>query len=267
MRRTWIPCLALLALPLAAEEPAPKARVRLVAEATAAVPGSSLELGVAFRVDPGWHVYWRAPGDSGAPTRVELSLPPELEQAGPIRWPRPERMVIPGDLVNHVYEGEALLLLPIRVKPDAAPDGKPRRLSARVDWLVCDEDRCLAEGATVELDLPIAAVAAPGPEAAAFARARATLPRPAEAGEVQASWSGTTLRLAVADARRLTFFPCEPEHHPPPLLGATADGPELALEYPAAALKERVSGHLVVALEGRELDLWIETPGPEQDAR
>lgn len=265
MRRWWLPGLCCLALPLAAKEGA-KAEVRLVAEATAAVPGSSLELGLTFRMQPHWHIYWRAPGDSGAAPRVELTLPPELEQAGPVRWPRPTRLVLAGDLVNHVYEGEVTLLVPVRVKPDAVPDGKPRKITGKLDWLVCDADACIGEEAAVELSLPVSKTGAPSADAAAFARTRATLPRLPER-QVRSEWSGTTLRLGVEGARRLTFFPHTPEDHPPPLGGTQAAGSELSLAYPEAARGARVSGHLVAELAAGELDLWIEIPGPERDAR
>ena len=44
------------------------------------------KVGVLLEVEPGWHVYWMNPGDSGAPTTVSLTLPPGFT-AGPVRFP------------------------------------------------------------------------------------------------------------------------------------------------------------------------------------
>ena len=49
--------------------------VELVADRTAAVAGQPLSVGLLIRHDPHWHTYWRNPGDSGLPTRLDLTLP------------------------------------------------------------------------------------------------------------------------------------------------------------------------------------------------
>jgi DsbC/DsbD-like thiol-disulfide interchange protein len=54
--------------------------------------GDEVWAGVRFRLDPGWHVYWRNPGDSGGPPRVRWTRLPPGWSAGEIEWPAPQRM-------------------------------------------------------------------------------------------------------------------------------------------------------------------------------
>jgi DsbC/DsbD-like thiol-disulfide interchange protein len=35
--------------------------------------GAVLMGGIAFQLQPGWHTYWRNPGDSGVPPRFDFS--------------------------------------------------------------------------------------------------------------------------------------------------------------------------------------------------
>ena len=35
-------------------------------------PGKAVELGLRLRLAPGWHGYWRNPGDAGAPPEIRL---------------------------------------------------------------------------------------------------------------------------------------------------------------------------------------------------
>ncbi|MCH8241155.1 MAG: thiol:disulfide interchange protein, partial [Planctomycetes bacterium] len=53
----------------------PKAAVSLVSSVEALVPGQPFEVGIRFKLSPGWHIYWQNSGDSGLPPRVEWNLP------------------------------------------------------------------------------------------------------------------------------------------------------------------------------------------------
>src|SRR5579864_944263 len=67
------------------------ARVELLAAQAAAQPGRPFQVGLHFQLEPGWHIYWINPGDSGEPPRVKWTLPAGY-QAGPIQWPVPQRI-------------------------------------------------------------------------------------------------------------------------------------------------------------------------------
>src|SRR5262249_24294085 len=62
------------------------ARVELVAEESAPRAGKPIWIGLLFHLDPGWHIYWQNPGDSGKPPKVYWELPSGW-RAGAIRWP------------------------------------------------------------------------------------------------------------------------------------------------------------------------------------
>ena len=50
-------------------------QVRLVAEHATVQPGVPFSLAFVMRPQPGWHGYWRNPGDAGAEPRVTWRLP------------------------------------------------------------------------------------------------------------------------------------------------------------------------------------------------
>ena len=37
--------------------------------------GPEVPVGVLYRIEPGWHIYWKYSGDSGIPTKIEWQLP------------------------------------------------------------------------------------------------------------------------------------------------------------------------------------------------
>ncbi|MFB1486219.1 MULTISPECIES: protein-disulfide reductase DsbD family protein [unclassified Thiocapsa] len=149
---------------------------RLVAERGEITPGETVDLALVFEIRTGWHTYWRNPGDSGDPPRIDWTLPDGVE-AGPLRWPRPE--VIPvGPLANYGYSERAVHLIALSV-PAEWPVGEPVRIRADVDWLVCEE-HCVPESGRFDLTLPTGGAVGPVPidpaPAEIFAAARAGLP-------------------------------------------------------------------------------------------
>jgi len=181
----------------------------LVADQAALVPGTSTTVALRLAIEPGWHTYWRNPGESGLPTTLDWRLPPGYA-AGDIVWPAP-RALPAGPLMNYGYEGEVLHLVPVTVPADAVP-GTTASLAARADWLVC-KDTCIPEGADLTLELPVANAAAPSPWHQAIAATRAALPVPLPAGwQARASAAGTVINLTLvppagaADPGRLQYF-------------------------------------------------------------
>src|SRR5438128_180391 len=55
-----------------------KVHVELKAAKTGLVAGETVDLAIAFTVEPGWHIYWRNPNGGQAPT-VEWHLPAGYE--------------------------------------------------------------------------------------------------------------------------------------------------------------------------------------------
>jgi DsbC/DsbD-like thiol-disulfide interchange protein/cytochrome c biogenesis protein CcdA len=143
--------LLMLALPAVAQVPAGKNHIaaELVAEGPA-VPGETLDLALHFTPEAGWHGYWSNPGDAGYGMRLTWKLP-EGWQAGAPEYPVPHKLVIAG-LMNHVYEGDYAVLVPLQVPQQAAVQNiVPLELEA--EWLACTDKVCVPEKATFTLRL------------------------------------------------------------------------------------------------------------------
>ncbi|GAB4177329.1 MAG: thioredoxin family protein [Terrimicrobiaceae bacterium] len=129
---------------------------RLVAGIEAIEAGVPFTVGLVLNMAPGWHTYWKSPGDAGLATQVNWQLP-EGFSAGPLKWPVPRRVIEPGDIQVFAYKQQVVLLATI--KPPAILPVGPVRIAAKATWLVC-EQICIPGSATVELTLPQQAGAA-----------------------------------------------------------------------------------------------------------
>jgi len=138
--------LSLAALPgLAAHTEA-----RLFLEADEARPGETVIAGIELKMDVGWHTYWKNPGASGMPTSIKWTLPAGLT-AGEIQWPPPEKLP-EEDLTTYIYQGETMLLVPLKLAAELKP-GK-LEIRAKVSWLEC-EVMCLPGDSDVSAVLEI----------------------------------------------------------------------------------------------------------------
>lgn len=172
----------------------------LIAEHPAVQPGRPFTVAIRLNPAPGWHTYWRNPGDSGMAAEIAWHLPRGFT-AGPILWPAPQRFNS-GPITSYGYAGEVWLLTDITPPPALVPGGTVS-IAADVDWLVCREI-CIPERASLTLPLGVAAeqagselaLAADAVRTEAFERARMALP-------VASSWAaryrldGDRLRLIV----------------------------------------------------------------------
>ena len=169
----------------------------LVAQTLTAAPGETLNVALHQKIIPGWHTYWRNPGDAGEATSLTWTVPSGWK-AGEIIWPAPEHF-LSGPLMNYVFSDEVWLATPISVPADAKP-GQTVILKANAQWLVCKEV-CVPEEATFTLPVKVATVSPTlDPRfGKAIAATIAGAPRPAG---LKATFSakGTVLTLSVAGA-------------------------------------------------------------------
>jgi len=173
-------------------------QARLLADATAVVPGKPFTVGLLLHMVPNWHTYWKFPGDAGIPTEIKWKLP-DGWRVGEIQWPIPLKLTEPGDIQIYGYHEEVLLLQ--EVTPAASLKDSNVQLAAEASWLVC-EKICIPGSANLKLDLPVAAQSASANEEI-FSRYRRSLPQNWPTGEVaRATWQreGAELRLAVESA-------------------------------------------------------------------
>lgn len=150
-------------------------RARLVAESTAIRPGGTAWLAVELAMKPGWHTYWRNPGDAGQPTEMRWTVPDGFEVGG-VLWPVPQPFTVE-IVTSYGYKDRVALLVPVTAPAGAKP-GMTAPIQAEVSWLAC-EKICVPGEAKLDLKLPVAAEVAIDPVAEPlFAAARARLPRP-----------------------------------------------------------------------------------------
>lgn len=121
--------------------------VSLIAERINPSTGN-MRFGVLFKLDPGWHIYWRNPGDTGIAPKIQWRSEALLEQ-GELQWPFPELIPI-SHLVNIAYHQETLLWSELKFKIPSKDEPLP--FFAELEWLVCEE-ACVPGGASFEVDL------------------------------------------------------------------------------------------------------------------
>ena len=242
----------------------PMVDATLVADRSSVAPGETFHLALHQQITPGWHTYWRNPGDSGEPTRLDLSLP-QGWNAGEMIWPAPHSYDL-GPLTNYGYSAEVTLPVPVTVPANAAPG--PLTINAYASWLVC-EDICIPEEAELTLTLAVGDSVADRAGQSLIGQALALAP--VAAPEMRAGLEGdsTGLVLTLSDARfegaslsDVTFYP-----HVSGVIDHAADqaviheGPDLRLDVAAGYLSrngvdEPRSGVLVYT--ARRGDEWSE---------
>ena len=160
--------LAPLASPAADESPPVAAK--LIADTTAVVPGQSLKLGVELKIAPGWHVYYKTPGDTGRATTVDL-LEPDGLSPGELGWRKPYRFDI-GGFRTYGYLEQTVIVLPIQV-PTTLKPGDKLIVKVLVTWLAC-KDECQPGETELTLELPVVTAAAASVNADSFANVNFT---------------------------------------------------------------------------------------------
>ena len=218
----------------------PHVHVQLVFRNAKVYPGGGDHGGLYFKLEPGWHVYWKNPGDAGLPPNIHWTLPDGVT-AGPLQFSAPKRLPL-GPLMDYGYEDEALY--PFRL--EIAKSVKPRAavLHAKVDWLVCSTS-CIPGKADLEITQEIVAEAPAkdsddGPGAEIWKRLAVKLPDALPASDrtfFQPTKDG--FRLTAETGRRessAVFFPADQDiidNPAPQKFTATARGFTLDLKKDA----------------------------------
>jgi DsbC/DsbD-like thiol-disulfide interchange protein len=196
----------------AQQTPPTHSKASFVLEQTTVQPGSYGNLGIQFVTDPGWHIYWQNPGDSGEPPRIQWRLPAGIT-AGTLQWPAPSRLKTTAG-TDYGYEGTTILLSRLQI-PSTAQPGTTIEVSGDLRWLVC-HDICIPQ--RTDLRVPIRIANATSVEGAAHlllqsAAERVPKPLPAYFHPTVTS-SPESLRLTLASSepiRQAEFFPSESE--------------------------------------------------------
>src|SRR3984885_10414049 len=135
--------------------------------------GAVLLGGIAFQLQPGWHTYWRTPGDSGVPPRIDFGKSENIE-AVTILWPAPIKFEDGAGGISLGYHKQ--VVLPLRIVAKNAD--KPVTLRADINYAVC-EKLCIPVEASAEL----AYTSVASTEDSALFAALDTVPKPANVGD------------------------------------------------------------------------------------
>lgn len=230
-------------------------RVSLIADKTTVRPGDTVTVAVRQKIAPGWHTYWRNPGDAGEPTVVEWTLPSGAK-AGELQWPLPHIISFEG-ITDYGYSGEVLLLSDITLPKDLVTPAID--IKARVTLLACKEI-CVPEETTTRLSLFVDSSGGPSqnsPDAEHIAAVRNTLPAPAPwPAHFEVSGDTVTLRLEnfqekLLDTAKLRLYPGKPNviENTPPQKALPTDGAlilQMTRNSAKLPLPKRFEGVLVV---------------------
>ncbi|GGD46583.1 thiol:disulfide interchange protein [Erythrobacter arachoides] len=153
LMRYLLAALLVWAMPAAAQNAAQPPQNRMAADLVAEhapVPGETLTVALRFRPQDGWHGYWSNPGEAGLGMTLDWQLPPGWRAGEPL-YPVPDLLWL-FDIANHAYERDYAVLVPLEVPAGAAAGSAPVRLDAQ--WLVCSDQLCVPERATLTLRYP-----------------------------------------------------------------------------------------------------------------
>jgi thiol:disulfide interchange protein len=232
----------------------------LVTDTASIQAGQKFRIGVLYKIEPDWHIYWRYAGDSGIPTQIDWHLPPGF-QAGPLQWPLPSRDKEPGDLEVFAYGSEVLLYTEVTA-PATLPAG-PIPIKADSKWLVC-KSSCVPGEANLGLELNSGQAAA---NPALFQQYAARTPRvlpgnyrvtlSSQAQQVTATFSG------VGSSASVDFYP-----EPPPetVLGhGKQSGKSVVFSIDSEGKPLDQLGGVAVITEGSKTEAF-EVPSQELNA-
>ncbi len=185
-------------------------KASLISDVKAIQPGQKFRVGVLYRIEPGWHIYWKYSGDSGISTKIEWQLP-EGFKVGDLQWPLPLREKEPGDLEVFDYTSEVLLFA--EVEAPATLPSQPISIQAKSGWLVC-QSLCVPGQAQLSLNLT-GGSNTPSDSAPIFQKYASLIPKgPVAPLKIGFSRVGKSLVATVDGVRSgegLDFFPLPPE--------------------------------------------------------
>jgi DsbC/DsbD-like thiol-disulfide interchange protein len=221
-----------------------KSAMRLIAGAhKASEPG--YRAGIEIKLQPGWHTYWRYPGDSGVPPRFDFSGSDNVKNAK-VMFPAPN--LFTDETGNSIGYADNVIF-PVQVTPKQS--GKPVTLKLKIDYAVC-EKLCIPAEGKAELTLADGA-STQDPKLTA---AEASVPHAVSADE-----AGLSLRRVNDAAKPLIAVDLKTDSDKP--VGIFVEGPTLewALPIPKPA-QGAPKGHRHFGFELDGLPPGVSPKGP-----
>ena len=104
-------------------------------------------------MQPGWHLYWKNPGEAGMPLSVEWKgVPADVTFIG-WDWSTPKYYELQG-LASYVYENIAYVEISFYV-PKNIPAAKIA-LTGTASWLACDDNGCFPQDKEISVEIDLA---------------------------------------------------------------------------------------------------------------
>jgi DsbC/DsbD-like thiol-disulfide interchange protein len=97
------------------------------------IPGKGFTLGIRMMLEPGWHSYWKNPGDAGLPMTAEV-IDGNGYSSGELHFPTPHKYATADDVLFG-YDSEVVFLLPIKAPREVITP----HFKIKLSWLACKE--------------------------------------------------------------------------------------------------------------------------------
>lgn len=183
-------------------------RAEILHEESSIEPGRPFWVGIHIALEPGWHIYWKNPGDAGMTPEVAWDLP-EAFQISPLLWPAPQKFTAM-EMTGFGYHNQATLLTQI-TPPSSLSD--PIDIKAHIHWVACNESSCLPGETYVTARLPVKNTP---PEihpshAPLFVQARSQIPQKIEGLKVERKGEFLSLHLPY-ELHHVEFYSENPGH-------------------------------------------------------
>lgn len=160
-----------------------------------------LRAGLEIKLQPGWKTYWRYPGDSGVPPRLDFTGSDNFGSAQML-YPAPHQFD-DGSGTSIGYKDS--VILPLQITP--RQPGKPVTLRVKFEYAVC-EKLCVPVEGRAELTIGAGAT----PFESALAAAEASVPKPTAAADIGLTArrvTGGLKPLVMVDLKASTGTPVE----------------------------------------------------------
>lgn len=198
-------------------------------------PGDFGILAIEFEVQEGWHTYWPGISDSGYGIKLKIITSDEITLDEPI-WPTPQRYLQPGDILDHVYDGTIMVLVPFHIAKQTNPDDIVL-FDIDAEFLVCAEV-CLPGKANTSTSNRIidheTSEKTPSQLSTQIRKAYENRPKvfDSQADDVRVQWVSNAAAIMFRDATKIEFFPSkECSELADPIAGGSTDSNRLIIKF------------------------------------
>lgn len=238
----------------------------LKSENKAVKAGEPFWVALDVTVEPGWHLYWKNPGDVGMAPQIEWVVP-DGYKIDALEWPVPEKSVTE-DITSYGYSKPTVILA--RVIP-SGKESSSIPVEVRLKWLACNDSTCRPGESTSRVALQLGTVSELEPEVKSyFENARGRLPEKVTPIEVKkkADWVESVVDLGTHqdEALKLAYF-CPEEagviDANEPIAMIQGDSPsqwKMRIKTGDAYKPDNLKGVLVIGDKGYEIAMADDAP-------